>query len=251
MQAFLVDLLTNLTASTIFTALVSVGALVYVKFGWRRLFGVSNPKKVVVVVSASAHTRTGVYKRPSTGIGQVRAMAELAPRFAQAYWRQRLDRVYTADAELHERVEGDLVVLGGEKTNKLTDELLNCWSKEAGFPVVPTQKSEIVWRGKTYASDGDGAQLSVDYGLIVRAPNPLATDSQHVAILISGASTVGGHAASRSYTTKRIFRRQKYVAALVECRVRDGLPVQLRVLDTMERSKNTEQWHGSSLEEAK
>jgi hypothetical protein len=229
-------------AQVILAALVAAASFAYVRMGWRRLFRADDPECVTVVVSASSHTNTGAYRRASTGLGQVRAIADLAPRFAQAYWRQRLDQVFTSESELHERVEGDLLVLGGEKTNVLAWELLEAWSMEEGFPVLPCSESSIRWFGESFCSAGDGTILTKDYGLIVRNGNPFASGRGRTAILIAGASTAGVHAASRVFTSDPWFRKAPAVAALVECRVRDGFPVQVRVADRMVRERQTGAW---------
>ena len=204
----------------------------WLRVGNRSRFRYQNPSVVTVIVSASAHTMTGTYRRSSTGIGQVRALAVINRRFNTAYGRKLLDQVFTSDAELAGRIEHDLLVLGGPKTNKVAADIIaQVQADQPDFPLAPVRDSVAVWDGKEYASVGDGTQLSRDHGYVVRVRNPFAPANSRANVLIfGGASTCGGHAAARVFVTDRWFRRRGDYAALVECQVRDGFPTRVRVI---------------------
>ncbi|TFB53433.1 hypothetical protein [Cryobacterium sp. Sr3] len=237
-----VELLNTLFTNGLSTLLAFALGLLYLKSNSRRLFRMRQPKRVTVIVSTSAQTSTGTYRRSSTGIGQVRAVADLAPKFSLAYWRCRLDQVFVADAAIYERIEGDLVCLGGEKTNAVTLELLRELRQEPGFPISPIAESKILWNDHEYASQGDGDTLSLDYGIIVRSRNPMSMTRGPIVLVLAGASTQGSHAASKVFTSDRWFRRSGDVAALVECQVRDGFPLRSRIVARAWRGPHQTAW---------
>jgi hypothetical protein len=150
-----------------------------------------------------------------------------------AYGRAVLDQVFTSDAELHERIEDDLIVLGGPKTNRVATELIaDVREEHPEFPIEPVPASVVAWGGDRYESVGDGTHLQRDHGYVIRIRNPFApTSARTTALLFGGASTSGGHAAARIFTLDRWFRRRSDYAALVECHVRDGFPTKIRVLE--------------------
>lgn len=87
---WVVDLLKDLTINGVSAALAFVLGVLYLESSSRRLFRMRTPTRVTVVVAASAESSTGIYRRTSTGIGQVRAVAALTPKFSLAYCRRRL-----------------------------------------------------------------------------------------------------------------------------------------------------------------
>jgi hypothetical protein len=230
----------DLVQQALVAVVVFAAGVLWLRTGNRALFRFANPHAVTVVVSASAHTDTGTYRRSSTGIGQVRALAVLGPRFNFAYGKSLLDQVFPSDAELHERIERRLIVLGGPKTNRVAAEIVDETRDEAPtFPLEPVPESAVTWEGARYESNGDGTHLKRDHGYVVRVQNPFApTGTRATALLLGGASTSGGHAAARIFTIDRWFRRSGDYAALVECHVRDGFPTKIRVLKRAVRQKD-------------
>jgi hypothetical protein len=239
--AWAVGVVTSVGANAVYAVLAFLVGFVYLKIGWRRLFSVHKPRAVTVVVAGSQF-QTAKHIRQNTGIGQVRAIAEIAPRFAQAYWRSRLDQVFVPTDSLNERISGDLICLGGGNSNSLTKELLETLAIEPGFPVKPIADSQIVWSGVSHKSVGDGTTLTKDFGLIVRAQNPMSTVRGAVILLLSGASTHGTHAAAKVFSTDRWFRRSGSFAAVVECGVRDGLPYNVHVVARAWRRPRDKSW---------
>src|SRR5690606_10414805 len=51
----------------------------------RRLWRFSDARDLIMIVASSALVHTGKYERPTTGIGQVRAMLILVPMLTRAY----------------------------------------------------------------------------------------------------------------------------------------------------------------------
>lgn len=233
----------NVLSSATFAFVLLVGGYLYLKIGARRTFRFQSAEPPTVVTTALTPVATGRYRRAATGIGPVRALSELAPRYALAYWRRRLDHIFTSDAQLHERRSGDLILLGGEKLNEVTRDALNLLAEDSGtFPVVTTSESDIKWAGTSYASEGDGERLTADYGLVVRARNPWTSGTEATVVILTGASTHGNHAAARIFVADRWFRKSGEVAALVHCKVRDDLPVAVRVVARARRRPGSVAW---------
>ena len=222
--------------------LTTLGAVLALRGSAARIFRMTEPDRVTVVVSTSTNTETGSYRRSATGIGQVRALADISPRFSLAYRRKRLDNVFTCSTDLGPRACEDLVLLGGEKTNTLTWKVLERLREDSSFPVNPTPSSAIDWCGQEHVSAGDGAQLTHDYGLVLRCTNPFDPEATHRLLVLAGASTVGVHAAARILLRDRIFRRDRDLAVLVRARVDYGFPTTIEVVDYFERKSAGGPW---------
>lgn len=85
----------------------------------RRLWRFSDARDLIMIVASSALVHTGKYERPTTGIGQVRAMSILVPMLTRAYRNIDLQQV-----RLFSRVPGSdlaksVLVFGGPKTNEV------------------------------------------------------------------------------------------------------------------------------------
>ncbi|AJF64846.1 hypothetical protein SVTN_10795 [Streptomyces vietnamensis] len=184
----------------------------------------------MVVVAASAEIHTGEYARPTTGIGQVRAMSLLVPLLVRAYRGIDLEQVLLSSRTPGRDLEADMLTLGGPKNNEVTSMLLKA------VPQLPftVDGSSIRWQGTTYEGRAVGEQVVHDYGYIVRAPNPFAQDKRIV--VVGGSHTFGTVAAARWLAENGDARNLPAdVAVLVEAEVlQDGHVVRPRMLHTAE-----------------
>jgi len=144
-----------------------------------------------LIVASSAQVDTGKYLRPTTGIGQVRAMSLLVPSLTRAYRKVDLEQVQLSAVAPGRDLEADLLVLGGAKNNAVTARLL------AHLPGLPFTSSDeaIVWQGVAFEGETSGPNVIRDYGYVVRAPNPFAPGRR--VVIVAGSHTFGTVAAAR------------------------------------------------------
>lgn len=241
------SILLNLLSNAIWIPVGVIGAwlgyFVSVRLPHRRLWRVTDPSRLTVCASNSTNTNTGVYARPSTGIGQVRALA-LAITSLHAAYRKKLDirHILLSSDHIQDRMENDLLILGGPKTNRVSAELFHAIQQEQpAFQV----KTVIYWRvhqrNGQWIDDGmfeyDGhavnRKITQDYGLIIRMRSPFTSRSRTV-VLFSGSHTYGTLAAAKYFTESKEMRRllkkrQHNLVALVSSQIIDGYPTKLRL----------------------
>jgi hypothetical protein len=208
-HSLLVGLLTNIAWLPIGALLAAIGIWINVRVPNRTLWRVGNPSCLTVCVATSTVTNTGLYNRPATGIGQVRALALATSSLNRAY-SQKLDirNILLSIEPLQERIENDLLILGGPKNNKVAVKLLDLLQDEQ--PAMQVD-STIIWRvnyarGKwlnkgaiEYEGQAVNRRVEIDYGLILRVQSPF-TSRNRTAILFSGSHTYGTVAAAKFFT---------------------------------------------------
>ena len=188
--------------------------LVFSRLPARRMWRYADGDRLSLIVASSAQVDTGKYSRPTTGIGQVRAMSLLVPSLARAYRKVDLEQVRLSSLTPGKDLEADLLVLGGAKNNEITRKLL------AGIPGLPfSAPAEVIsWSGTDYEGVVDGEMVTHDYGYVVRAPNPFAPSRRIV--VIAGSHTYGVVAAARWLAESGAGRKVPAdVAVLVEAEV--------------------------------
>lgn len=158
-----------------------------------------------IVVSTSSFQETPRYRRPQTGIGQVRAIAAIAPSLSRAYgtgldnYRLRM----SFDCDLADPLyHGDLVTIGGPKTNEVTRLVLERIAAvlPEGFSFETARDGDgtsdrIVWEGATV----DGATPGEVHGVVIRCANPLGR--RGILTVLAGMGTFGTEAAAVAITT--------------------------------------------------
>ncbi|MFG3097539.1 hypothetical protein [Streptomyces sp. NPDC048202] len=200
------------------------------RFPARRTWRYCSPNTLTVVVASSAHVHTGKYARPTTGIGQVRAMSLLVPSLSRAYRDVDLQQVRLSSTMPGKEIENDLLVLGGTKNNQIAEQLLD------RIPNLPFQSlGEVIdWGGQHYEGHTDGQTVTKDYGYVVRARNPFSAGRRIV--ILAGSHTFGTVAAAR-WLLENGARRDlpTNVAVLVEADVfEDGHVAPPRQLEAVE-----------------
>jgi hypothetical protein len=189
-------------ANLIALAIGVAGAWLWGRVGNRRIWSLRDPSKLVIFVAVDSreHVRKGnaSYMRPATGIGQVRALAAIAPSLRLAYRKANLGKVLMSRSEIGTEAHSDVITLGGGKHNGTTREIMNALSKryvlaaptrEEGLAWIPKDRTQPkLYEARAGGMDGDlDGQITRDYGVIVRAPNPW--NSKATVILLFGAST--------------------------------------------------------------
>lgn len=163
------------------------------------------PRPLSIVISTSSIQNTGFGSRPQTGIGQVRALAALAPSLHAAY-RRTIDHSHVfmsrncniSRSDHH----GDILTLGGPKTNEIARDLLKSIQFPVGFGIhvriEPTasgakESDVIVWNNKEMLQSNNLEQKLV-HGLIVRGRNPWGKDG--TLTMFIGSGTYGTEASA-------------------------------------------------------
>lgn len=229
----------------------------------RRLWSLNDENKVVVYVAESARTDvtklapSGVqpsggapiqvrYVRSATGVGQVRALAALAPSLRGAYRNLDLAKVRMAGEALGGDQRCDLISLGGVKNNRITATLVEGLDRDFELQAL-SGMDWVSWRDRlgnersytahgrsTLVEQADGTvveqrDITRDFGIMIKAPNPF--DAKSTVIVFAGASTYGTTAAASYFVNQRRWRRPKYFQGLVEVAVADGHNAKPRCLE--------------------
>lgn len=245
LHSIVINVVSNIVWLPIGALLVLIGYWFKVRLPNRKLWQIRDPSCLTVSVATSTVTNTGPYHRPSTGIGQVRALALATRSLTRAYSRHLDIRNIVLSVEpLQERIENDMLILGGPKTNKVAAKFLDLLIDEQ--PVVQIE-SMILWRvnrvGGRWVDQGAlefegqavNRKVELDYGLIIRTQSPF-TSRKSTAIFFSGSHTYGTVAAAKFFTEdmhkhlgKMTRDGRKNVVMLISSHIVDGHPTKLKV----------------------
>jgi hypothetical protein len=239
--ASLDDLLSSIPADVIANVValcIGIGAArLWSKLANRRIWSLDDPSKLVIFVAEDSRELVSKgeaqYVRPSTGVGQVRALAAIAPSLRTAYREVDFGKVLMSSERIGRDLRSDLITLGGAKNNLVTREIMNALSTRYVLP-VPTPQEGLSWitreggRPKLYEAEGgpeDGDlsrddRIVRDYGVIVKAPNPWNPKAS--VIVLYGASTHGTAAAARYFVTRKPTSQPMHFTALVTVDVTSG-----------------------------
>jgi len=204
-----INILSNAVWLPIWAVLVYLAFFIRIRLPRRRLWRLKDPSHLVVSAATSTTTNTGVYNRPATGIGQVRALI-LATRSLQNAYRRQLDiqNILLSKEPLHECIENDLLILGGPKNNEVAAKLFELLADEHPVRII---ESLILWRTNRvggrwvdqgaleYEGHAINRKVVMDYGLIIHTPNPF-TSRKRTVILFAGSHTYGTVAAAKFFT---------------------------------------------------
>ena len=244
-HSILVSLLSNFFWLPIGACCTYIGFYLQVRLPNRKLWHLKDPSRLVICAANSTNTNTGVYRRPATGLGQVRAIAFATRSLYNAY-RGKLDiqNILLSNEPLQERIEHDLLLLGGPKNNDVSRQFLEALQSEQ--PAM-MKGSTIIWRTNTVkgqwvdqgASEYEGQvanrKVLLDYGLIVHSSNPFTSRNRTI-VLFAGSHTYGTVAAAKFFTEDlrkhlgKITRpsRKNYVV-LVSSQIVNGYPTKMKV----------------------
>ncbi|MFF9025164.1 hypothetical protein [Streptomyces eurythermus] len=184
----------------------------------RRTWRYTNAQSLVIVVAASAVIDTGTYRRPTTGIGQVRALAILAPTLTRAYRDVDLERIRISSQHLGHELESDLLILGGPKSNACAALMLDQLTTRLPFAI---HNHTVSWGVNSYEGTIEDGVIKSDVGYIVRVKNPFSIN--HRVVMVGGSHTHGTIAAARWWVEHGGSRSiPQDVAVLVKANVLPG-----------------------------
>ena len=233
-SSVLTNLISNslwLAIGVIVTLLVRYGRTVYPT---KRLWGLLEPEKAIIC-TATTKVDTGKYFRPSTGIGQLKAITHIVTSLSKAYKKIDFKNILSSEEEIKQSIENDVILLGGPKNNKIT----KLFFENFDFYNLALQNEDgsIYWQktNQIYSGIIENGVVRKDYGIIIKMNNLFSTEKNTKIFLFSGCHTYGTIAAARffcEYTHKVLKRKKKknYVL-LLSCDVRDGYPVNIKLED--------------------
>jgi len=145
---------------------------------------------------------------------------------------------------LQERIENDLLLLGGAVNNEITARFLEMLSDEQPARIID---HTILWRtgyvgghwvdqgAEEYEGYAVNRKIVMDYGLIIRTYNPFTSRNRTV-ILFAGSHTYGTIAAAKFFTEdihkylRKLTRDgRKSFAVLVSAHIVNGYPTKLKI----------------------
>jgi hypothetical protein len=239
--AALGDLLSGVPANVIANAIALIIGIaatrLWSKVANRRIWSLDDPSTLLIFVAEDSREFVSKgkanYVRSSTGVGQARALAVIAPSLRTAYREVDFGKVLMSGEGIGRDRRSDLITLGGAKNNLVTREIMNALSARYILP-VPSPQEGLSWineeggRPKLYEADGgptDGDlsrddRIERDYGVIVKAPNPW--NPKAAVIVLYGASTHGTAAAASYFVERNVSDRPEHFTALVAVDVTGG-----------------------------
>lgn len=202
----------------------------------KKLWGIADPDRLIICTATSAYTDAGEYTRPATGLGQVRALGYAVESLGKAY-DVHIENVLFSMEELQDRLERDIIVLGGPKNNRITRKFLD---KLTPMQIADQVGGVIFWKvageeGEFRPATDGNRKVTMDYGLIIRCANPFADESRPTSFcLFSGCHTYGTIAAARYFTENYIRECRGWhfpsgnIAMVVACEVCDSFPTSIK-----------------------
>ncbi len=170
----------------------------------RRLWKLKQPDSFIMCIANSTITDTGKYNRPATGIGQVKAVATLTVSIKNTYKQTDKQKyrnyIYMSSDQLHEKIEDDIILIGGTKNNIISKKYLLAMKD-----IQPLQMdtNKFIWSNdnniEIFSGKTVNKKVVEDYGVIMRTYNPFSDEKATTAVLIAGSHTYGTIAASRYF----------------------------------------------------
>lgn len=114
----------------------------------RTVWRLSDPTGLKICAATSAITDTGKYKRSSTGVGQVRALAAVSHSLKTGYKRANVRDIVLSTDFHPTMLASDLILLGGSKNNAVTRQVLEALFDNTGFRFCPDDENIIEFGGK-------------------------------------------------------------------------------------------------------
>lgn len=116
----------------------------------------------------------------------------------------------------------NMYCIASPKANRWTSQMLEklgeCWAPRLGFRADPKSKdlkniAVEIFRNNSrlepanWPLDAESDRWALDYGIIVRAPNPYPTNGGYMVTVLAGRSSLGTEAACKAFTDKDITDR--------------------------------------------
>lgn len=201
-------------------ALVGTSLLTLASFLWRkrnavRRWQLPKPDSLKIILSTSHAYDTGEYQRPTTGVGQTKAIALLAPSLVRAHRSVDLQGIILSVNSRGDDLEGDLLLIGGPKTNEVTKTTLGKLADHFG---IAQHESVIQAGSRSFVGNVEGGEVSEDYGIVIRAESPFASGRR--VVILSGSHTFGTVTAARYFAEAKLPRTD--FAVVVRSDIIDG-----------------------------
>jgi hypothetical protein len=228
----------NLAANLIWLILGGIIAIMiryfHIVFPTKQLWGLLEPEKAIIC-TATTKVDTGKYLRPSTGIGQLKAITHIVTSLNKAYKKFDFKNILSSEEEIKQGIENDVILLGGPKNNKIT----KLFFEKFDFYNLALQNEDgaIYWQktNNIYQGTTEDGKVRKDYGIIIKMNNLFSTEKNTKILLFSGCHTYGTIAAARyfcEYSHKFLkWKKKKNYILLLSCDVRDGYPVNIKLED--------------------
>ena len=240
------DFIVNIIASFTFFILGNITfyfyRLIKVIQPIKKLWNISDPKNLIICAATSTKTDTGKYFRPSTGIGQVRALGYSIESLSKAY-DVKIQNILFSDDQIQKQIEKDIIILGGPKNNDIARLFLD---KLKDFKdIVYQENNTIFWKIRNEEREFNAIEINQkvtkDYGLIIRGVNLFCNQTQKTSFcLFTGCHTYGTIAAAKYFTEeyvrkiKPLSKNKNNIVILVECDIIDGFPVGIQIIRSYE-----------------
>lgn len=207
-----------------------------------RLSGARRSDALKIFVSHREPEKTRAYPLPVTGVGQLLAVAAMTPSLVRTYgWRWREPFTVRPGTESMRAPDlgGNLILLGGVSRNKVTEKLLAKCGEEIGigqrYGHPHLYGDRIFWRrddgswegigGTPRPADNGPGEVTTDYAMILRMPNPWDGDRRRQCVVFAGVHTFATGEAARYFVRqwwKPKWWRRAGVAAVIRVEVVDG-----------------------------
>ena len=179
-----------------------VGAVLSRKWPHMLLWKLSPMAPATICLATSARINTGKYVRPTTGIGQVQALALVVPSVLRGYGVGSRPKVVFSDQVSPDLLKRDLILLGGAKNNEYTRRIFEEYSQCTAFEFIKDMNT-FAFEGEEYTGVTRGGRVVEDWAIIMRVPNPYSEGATQVTVL-AGVHTHGVAAAAEYYVTRMI-----------------------------------------------
>ncbi|HYP38786.1 MAG TPA: hypothetical protein VEX13_00360 [Chloroflexia bacterium] len=235
------DLTIDLLASMIWAIVGVIGAFL-ARWIWivqpsKRLWNLFKPENVTLVAATTHKELTPEgYERLSTGLGEFRALNLITASLNLAYRNIKIQNILLSNETVQDRIENDLVLLGGPVKNRLTKAFLESEQIEA-LNIAHLDRAGIHWRAngaqEDFQAEIEDSKVVHDYGLIISTANPLCENGTR-SFMFAGCHTYGTVAAAKYFTTDYLRIADKFgkvpspLFIVVKCDVRDEYPVNIR-----------------------
>ena len=234
------SILSNLTANLIWLVLGGIVTIMaryfHVVFPTKQLWGLFEPDKAIIC-TATTKVDAGKYLRPSTGIGQLKAITHIVTSLNKAYKNFDYKNILFSEETIKQDIENDIILLGGPKNNKITELFFKNFDYYNLVLQDGEEDSAIYWQktNKIYRGTIENGKVRKDFGIIIKMNNLFSTDKNTKILLFSGCHTYGTIAAARyfcDYLHKDLkWKKKKNYILLLSCDVIDDYPVKIKLED--------------------
>ncbi|MBI3158380.1 MAG: hypothetical protein HYZ26_02125 [Chloroflexi bacterium] len=201
LPGWLESILLDLIAAALFSGLI-LAAPETRRLRLRRFLRLPAGEKFDVVCSAIApEASSPFYRRPTTGYGELLALANLLELFTYIYRSSEKIDIIRLSAERHYpnyRLSNNIITVGGASHNQVTRFFKNELAGRLVFQTVdePEEAPDRDYyyldrrNQQEYRAERDNeGNLTLDYGLITKARNPL--NPEHSLLYVGGLHTFG------------------------------------------------------------